>query len=300
MPRAVNAGGMVCTDSASGVAANGSNVVKKERRAEDSAPCLKGREVSTTGLVQRLLLAVYKGVCRTGLMSTRLGRGLFLAAYERYKGVWDADHLEALGKLVRPGTTVIDVGANVGFYTRRFAEWVRPGGEVIAIEPEEMNFSTLKRVIARRGLVNVRGIQAAASESTGSLYLQKNPFHPADHRIADAGVKVIAVTIDNVLRERGWPKVSLMKIDVQGAEERVLRGAMGTLRELRPPVFMEVDEAALRAMGSSAESVLELMISCRYEPHRIVKGGPVRVSRTEAVRLCSDGTYVDFLFLPAQ
>jgi len=132
------------------------------------------------------------------------------------------------------------------------------------------------------------------------LHLQKNPFHPADHRIADAGVKVRAVTIDNVLRERGRPKVSLMKIDVQGAEERVLRGAMGTLRELRPAVFMEVDEAALRAMGSSAESVLELMVSCRYEPHRIVNSGPVRVSKAEAARLCSNGTYVDFLFLPTE
>jgi FkbM family methyltransferase len=188
----------------------------------------------------------------------------------------------------------------VGFYTRRFAEWVRPGGEVVAIEPEEVNFSTLKRVIGRRGLVNVLGVQAVASERAGSLYLQKNPFHPADHRIAEAGVKVMAVTIDDVLRERGWPKVSLMKIDVQGAEERVLRGAMGTLRELRPAVFMEVDEAALGAMGSSAESVLELMISCRYEAHRIVNGEPVRVSRTEAARLCTNGTYVDLLFLPAE
>jgi FkbM family methyltransferase len=254
-------------------------------------------------VVQRVLLAIYKGVCRTGLMSTRFGRGLFLAAYERYKGIWDADHLEALGKLVRPGSTVIDVGANVGFYTRRFAEWVRPGGEVIAIEPEEVNFSTLKRVIARRGLMNVRGIQAAASESAGSLFLQKNPFHPADHRVAEAGVKVSAVTIDDVLRERRRDgdiapcHVSLIKIDVQGAEERVLRGAMRTLRELRPAVFMEVDEAALQAMGSSAETVLEMMVSCRYEPHRIVNGRVVKVSKGEAARLCSKGTYVDFLFL---
>jgi FkbM family methyltransferase len=316
MESAVNIAGMVCTDSATRVAANSSSVMP-------GSPLQGGNSVSTTGVVQRLLLAMYKGVCRTGLMSTRLGRGVFLAAYERYKGIWDADHLEALGKSVHRGTTVIDVGANVGFYTRRFAEWVRPGGEVIAIEPEEVNFSTLKRVIARRGLVNVLAVQAVASERAGSLYLQRNPFHPADHRIAEgtgvvanedsdgsepgssascqaSRVRVRSVTIDDVLRERGQPKVSLMKIDVQGAEERVLRGAMRTLRELRPPVFMEVDEAALRAMGSSAESVLELMISCRYEPHRIVKGGPVRVSRTEAVRLCSDGTYVDFLFLPAQ
>jgi len=316
MPCATNIAGMVCTDSATPVAGNSSSVTEKEPRDSNFAPCPNA--VSTTGVLQRLLLAVYKGVCRTGLMSTRLGRGVFLAAYERYKGIWDADHLEALSKLVPPGATVIDVGANVGFYTRRFAEWVRPGGEVIAIEPEEVNFASLKRVIARRGLMNVLGVQAVASETAGSLYLQKNPFHPADHRIAETNglaasgrgdktapcqgncVKVKAVTIDGLLRERGWPKVSLIKIDVQGAEERVLRGAMGALRELRPAVFMEVDEAALRAMGSSAESVLELMVSCRYQPHRIVNRGPVRVSKAESARLCSSGTYVDLLFLPLE
>ncbi len=294
MQRAVNPAGMVCTDSAARVASNGSLVAGSRNSS------FHGSKASTTGVLQRLLLAAYKAVCRTGLMSTWLGRAVFLMAYERYKGIWDADHLKALAKLVRRGTTVIDVGANVGFYTRRFAEWVRPGGEVIAIEPEEVNFATLKRVIARRGLVNVRGVQAVASESAGFLCLQKNPFHPADHRIAPAGVKVSAVTIDDVLRERGRPNVSLMKIDVQGAEERVLRGALETLQKLRPAVFMEVDEAALRAMGSSAESVLELMVSCRYEPHRIVNGGPVRIGRAEAARLCSSGTYVDFLFLPVE
>jgi len=285
--------GMVCSDSATRVAGNSGNVMA-------GLPLHGRNSTSTTGLVQRLLLAAYKVVCRTGLMSTRPGRAVFLAAYERYKAIWDSDHLKALAKWVPRGTTVIDVGANVGFYTRRFAEWVRPGGEVIAIEPEELNFSTLKRVIARRGLVNVLGVKAVASERAGSLYLQKNPFHPADHRIAAEGMKVTAVTIDDVLRERGSPKVSLMKIDVQGAEERVLRGAVGTLREVRPAVFMEVDEAALRGMDSSAETVLELMNSCRYEPHRIVNGTPLRVSRVEALRLCSSGTYVDFLFLPAE
>src|SRR5688500_10398573 len=149
-------------------------------------------------------------------MSTRLGRAVFLLAYERYKAISDAPHLEVLAKLVRPGTTVIDVGANVGFYTRRFAQWVRPGGEVIAIEPEDLNVAALKRVVSRHGLVNVKAVQAVASEQAGTLHLSKNPYHPADHRIAEAGVEVAAVTIDDLLGERSWPAVSLIKIDVQG------------------------------------------------------------------------------------
>jgi FkbM family methyltransferase len=280
----MSATGMVCTDSAKSGLSSLASV----------------DQVSTTGATQRLLLATYKAVCRTGLLSTRLGRFAFLAVYEGYKRIWDAAHVQALAQLVRPGTTVVDVGANVGFYTKRFAEWVRPGGEVIAIEPEEANYCSLRRVIARRGLVNVLGLQAVASERAGSLYLQKNPFHPADHRIAETGLEVRAVTIDDVLAERSWPKVSLIKIDVQGAEERVLRGATKTLQELQPAVFLEVDEAALRLMGSSAEVVLRLMISCRYEAHRLMSAKPVRLSQDQALKLCTQGSYVDFLFLPVK
>jgi FkbM family methyltransferase len=278
MPRALKTGGMVCTDSKTGFA------------ALTTRP-----ETSTTGSLQRWLLATYKLACRTGVMSTRFGRAAFLLAYERYKAFSDAAHLEILAKLVQPGTTVIDVGANVGFYTRRFAEWVRPGGEVIAIEPEELNVGSLKRTIARHGLVNVKAVQAVASEERGTLRLSRNPYHPADHRIGEAGVKVAAVTIDDLVGERVWPAVSLIKIDVQGAEERVLRGAARTLRELRPAVFIEVDDVALRSMGSSAEAVVDLLVAQRYEAYRVAEGRRVRATKGDVLSICERGGYVDLL-----
>jgi FkbM family methyltransferase len=284
MPCALKGAGMVCTDST---------------KASFGA-LTPARETSTTGWLQRWLLASYKLACRTGVMSTRLGRAGFLVAYERYKAFSDAAHLELLGKLVRPGSTVIDVGANVGFYTRRFAEWVRPGGEVIAIEPEELNVGSLKRRIARHGLVNVKTVQAVASEERGTLRLSRNPYHPADHRIGEAGVEVAAVTIDDLVGERGWPAVSLIKIDVQGAEERVLRGAVRTLRELRPAVFIEVDDAALRSMGSSAEAVLDLLVAQRYEAYRVAEGRRVRATKGDILSLCERGAYVDLLCVPRE
>lgn len=257
-------------------------------------------DASTTGSLQRCLLATYKVACRTGVMSTRFGRAVFLLAYERYKAISDAAHLDVLAKLVQPGATVIDVGANVGFYTRRFAEWVRPGGEVIAIEPEELNVASLRRVISRHGLVNVKAVQAVASERAGTLRLSKNPYHPADHRIGETGVEVAAVTIDELLEERGWPTVSLIKIDVQGAEERVLRGATRTLRELRPAIFIEVDDLALRSMGSSAEAVLDLLASHRYEANRVLAGRRVRATKADILHHCQGGTYVDLLCFPRE
>jgi FkbM family methyltransferase len=283
MPRALTAADMVCTDSKAGFSA-----------------LTTGSEASTTGSLQRWLLATYKLACRSGVMSTRFGRAAFLLAYERYKAFSDAGHLEVLAKLVQPGMTVIDVGANVGFYTRRFAEWVRPGGEVIAIEPEELNLASLKRVISRHGLVNIKAVQAVASEQAGTLHLSKNPYHPADHRISEAGVEVAAVTIDELLQERDWPTVSLIKIDVQGAEERVLRGAARTLRELRPAIFIEVDDVALRSMGSSADALLDLLASHRYEANRVIEGRRVRATKADILHHCKGGTYVDLLCFPRE
>jgi FkbM family methyltransferase len=295
MPRALKAAGMVCSDSTK-TSLGSTELVLPKAAVRSGLPTLTtGRETSTSGSWQRWLLASYRLACRTGVMSTRFGRAVFLLAYERYKAILDAPHLEVLAKLVRPGTTVIDVGANVGFYTRRFARWVRPGGEVIAIEPEDLNVAALKRVVSRDGLVNVKAVQAVASEEAGTLHLSKNPYHPADHCIGEAGVEVAAVTIDELLEERSWPAVSLIKIDVQGAEERVLRGAERTLRELRPAVFIEVDDAALRSMGSSAEAVLDLLASHGYEANRIIKGGRVRAAKADILHHCQGGTYVDLL-----
>src|SRR5258708_40379671 len=92
---------------------------------------LQPHSIGTSGL-QRILLALYGAVSRTGLLSTRVGRRVFASAYDLYKSRWEAAEIMALRKFVDPGTAIIDVGANIGFFTRRFAEWVRPGGIVIA------------------------------------------------------------------------------------------------------------------------------------------------------------------------
>ena len=69
-------------------------------------------------------------------------RSVFEACYEIYKRLIEAPH--ALRAHVQPGTIVVDVGANVGFFTRYFAEWTGADGRVLAIEPEQQNFERLK------------------------------------------------------------------------------------------------------------------------------------------------------------
>jgi FkbM family methyltransferase len=249
--------------------------------------------------LQSALLGLYKCVSTTGIFSTAWGRALLDWVYLRYKALLEVGDIHALATLVRPGDVVIDVGANIGFFAQRFAKWVRPAGKVIAVEPETVNFERLNHLLKRQGLDGVvETIQAVVAETSGTLNLRINPLNPGDHRIAPEGISVRAICLDDLLAERNWPVVSLMKVDVQGAEERVLLGARRLLEKLHPALFIEIDEPILREMGSSAERIFNFLSSLGYRIHRLEGrriSAPLPVPA--ALSLCCDGGYTDFLFL---
>jgi len=189
-------------------------------------------------LLQGGLIGLYRLVKATGGLDTAWGRGIFEASYQFYKDRLEAGPIRMLRPCVRPKTFVIDVGANIGFFTRQFATWVSDGGRVIAVEPEAVNYARLQHAIAAAGLTDVvETVQAAVAERTGEGLLEVNPAHPGDHRLGTKGIPVAMTTIDDLLTDRGWPEVSLIKVDVQGAEARVLAGARRTLERFPRPSF---------------------------------------------------------------
>ncbi len=252
-------------------------------------------------LFRRFLLGFYRLAHASGVLSTRPGQAVFRIAYHAYKSFLEAGPVVALRPLVRPGAVVVDVGANMGFFTARFGRWVSEGGRVIAIEPEAINFSRLRRTVARRGLAPVVDlVQAVAAEAPGELRLDVNPHHPGDHRIGETGVPVKAVTIDALLAARGWPEIALIKIDVQGAEARVLAGAHDTIERFHPALFVEIDDDALSRAGSGAGGLIASIAARGYSIHRLAGGSisaPIDVREASAV--ARRGGYIDLLFLPA-
>ena len=85
-------------------------------------------------------VASYGMLARTGIMRQAWTRRVFLAAYSVYKTWIEAGPVDRLKDFVLPGSTVVDVGANIGFFTIKFAQWVGEQGRVIAIEPDLENF----------------------------------------------------------------------------------------------------------------------------------------------------------------
>jgi FkbM family methyltransferase len=247
--------------------------------------------------VQYLLLWLY-GLFRRPLQA-KAGRRLFLIAYAVYKR-FEARELMALAPMVTPGSTVVDVGANVGYCSRLFARWVGSHGRVIAIEPEARNAGDLRRGAHRAGLTQVECVQAAAGARRGYGQLVINPLHPADHRLGTNGIAVAVVTIDDLMAERGWPAVSLIKIDVQGAELAVINGAVETLRRSHPALYVEVDDDALAGQGAGAGTLVAVLETLGYAPHELDDGGnPRLICPAAVIERSLAGRYVDVLWLPS-
>ena len=251
--------------------------------------------------VQGALLASYRYAQATGILSTRFGRAAFEFAYSRYKVLVEAGEVNLLRAHVVEGGVVIDVGANIGFFTLKFAAWVGASGRVFAIEPEQENFGRLSHRVKRQGYSSrVSLIQAAAAERSGELRLAINPINPMDHRLSEDGMPVRAITIDDLCASEGWPAVCLVKIDVQGAEDRVIAGALETLKRFSPALYVEVEASSVSGAESGA-LLIDDLASLGYLPYTLEKNGEKHVVGTEAaIRISKMNGYADFLFLKAK
>lgn len=135
---------------------------------------------------------------------------------------------------IKEGDTVIDVGANHGQYTLKFLEAVGPIGEVYAFEPDPTNYEILKRHTASVEHKNLFLEQTAVCDKTGVAYLYLNNVNPGDHRLfysRDDRQKIMVSTIrlDDYFSTYDSP-VSLIKMDIQGAESAALDGMCALIR----------------------------------------------------------------------
>lgn len=168
-------------------------------------------------------------------------------------GAFEGAETECARELVQPGSVAFDVGANVGMFAVPLALAVGPRGRVVAIEPSPQNVARLEANLARNGLTNVVVREIAVAEQPGEALLQlavDAALHSTTTVCEDRGngesVVVPAETLDAVWRSTGSPDVSFLKIDTEGGELGILRGAPELLRACRPPILLEAkgDERA--------------------------------------------------------
>jgi FkbM family methyltransferase len=188
-------------------------------------------------------------------------------------GSFEKHFAELFTYLVRPGDRCVDVGANVGVHTVRLARLVGQAGEIIAFEPDPDLVLRTHRNIALNGLSNVRIVSAAASDQAGEMQLHRpSPWDTNRARaslihhpyLTGVTTTVPVVTIDDICA--GEP-VTLIKIDVEGHEAAVVRGAADTIDRHRPAVVFEYAPEMLDDV--SAESPFGWLAERGYEIFRI-------------------------------
>jgi FkbM family methyltransferase len=240
-------------------------------------------------------------IARLGLHRSPFLNRLFLASYTIYKQYVEVGPIDRLREFVPSGSLVIDVGANVGFFSRRFAEWVGDDGRVIAIEPEDHNYASLVSALKRDDLLQrVQALKAVAADAPGMMLLEINPLHPADHKLSrnGTGIQVKAVTLDELVKQNSPLRPHLVKIDVQGAEMLVLRGAAGILESCGPALFVELHEEGLNKFGTSVSAILEYLSNHDYAGYWLKRSGAhAKASDAEIHARVSQSGYVDVLFL---
>jgi FkbM family methyltransferase len=213
---------------------------------------------------------------------------LYRIAYSTWKALADREERRLLRRFVKPGSLAVDVGANIGVYAVFLSRLVGASGSVLAFEPEPQNFARLQDAV--RGRRNVAAFRAAVGEASGPSHLYLSGALNVDHRSYDSGedrhcMPVEMVAIDDCLDGRS---VSTMKIDVQGFELSVLKGAARTLaRSSGMMLLVEVWPSGLKAAGTSAQELVYTLSQLDFRLQVLQRGGQANLE--EMIALCGEG-----------
>jgi FkbM family methyltransferase len=163
-----------------------------------------------------------------------------------FYGEYSEGEIALFEKLMKPNIIILDIGANIGAFTLFFAKAVEPNGVVYAFEPQRLIFQTLAGNMAINSVSNVYCINKAVGKQNGKIkiapvnYFDFNNFGGISIKESESGEEVEIITIDSL----NLPACHFIKIDVEGMETDVIKGAQNTITQFRPVMYVENDRKA--------------------------------------------------------
>ena len=192
----------------------------------------------------------------------------WLGQYVYVEGTYEPATADLIAKTLNPGDAVLDVGANVGFFTLLAASKVGPTGHVYAFEPVPSVRTALEYNLALNQFNNVTVYAKAVSDHSGTVVINEGP---EDHKglssmrpleSASHQHSIAAVAINEIIDT--FSKIHLIKIDVEGAELLALHGMVELLKRDRPYLVIEFTDSFLRSFGHTDTMLRDYLLTLGY------------------------------------
>jgi len=195
-----------------------------------------------------------------------VGQRVALEKYEPYL-------TELMLAKIKKGDVILDIGANIGYYTVLFADKVGKSGKIIAIEPDPINFQILQKNIKENKLFNVVAVQAAVGKENKKMKIFESEENFGDHRMYETlrpagtsldrevrkSVDVFCRRLDDLLKELEYKKIDFIKMDVQGFESLVIEGGKETIEKNKPTIFFEYWPWGAKNAGSEIKEMTDFL-----------------------------------------
>ena len=233
-----------------------------------------------------------------GDLRMKLNLGEHMQSQIFWHGSYSRNILFLLRKVLKPGMTVIDAGANIGEISLVAAKRVGPVGKVVAFEPVDRFADELEANATANQLWNIVVRRAALSDIPGEATIYVSPgaysdgtmheglgtLFPTKVRSAAEG-RIPVMTLDGFVREEAMARIDLIKLDIEGSELNALKGGVDVMREFKPALIIEVGEDTCRSAGYEMLELFSFVQDLGYSISRIGRRGRLDpIDRTGLVK----------------
>jgi len=215
------------------------------------------------------------------------GHKLFLDSEDSLRlsvyGQFEAFETEVIKKEIKEGDVVLDIGANIGYYTLIFAKLVGPKGKVFAFEPDPENFALLNKNIKINEYKNVVLINKAVSNETGEIKLYLNEYNKANHQIYPSknhrkSILIQTTRLDDFFKDYKG-KIDFVKIDIEGAEYLAIQGMSNLLNKNKNiKIITEFYPCWLENFNVKSEEYLKLLSKHGFKLYNLNKNAVKKTS----------------------
>jgi FkbM family methyltransferase len=208
-----------------------------------------------------------KKIKKIGAVTFELDLREIIDASLYFASTFEQDVENLFKKYVHENNTVIDVGANIGYHTLHSAEYVGGGGKVVAIEPNQWAINRLTRNLELNPQIQERVHIIKVALSDRDELSQEMSFQ-ASYKLSGKNAAVSEIvdvrSLDSICDENGLSGISLIKIDVDGFEIKVLNGSLDLLARDHPTLIVEFTPSVFRQLGDEIQAVEQALRSIGY------------------------------------